>query len=205
MELFLQTSKRAMKRFLQISALSLLMLAFLSFFVAADVMAQGKSHKHHEKDYKHKDKKGGPPDWAPAHGYRRKGGEDDCKHHKCKDHDRDDKWEARRGDDKEWKQREEELKRREEGLKRREEEIKRRERGRVDENKRDDNKRRPEEVLKKRRSGGDDRFEEIKKRRKTEKEEELERRQDEIRRRQEEVSKGTPIKKEPDWTGGTGW
>ena len=194
-----------MKRLSQIFALVLLMLATLSLSDTGLLLAQGKSkkNKHDKNDHSccHKDEyastKGGPPDWAPAHGYRRKH-ECDDKEHKGKDkYDKHDK-------------REEALKRKEEELKRREEALKRREK--VEDDDRDiDKKDRRNGELKKRRTepttpekvGG------IFKRRTSDAEEKAKekviRKKDQEHTRQEEILKRPPVKQEGDWTGGSGW
>lgn len=169
-----------MRKLFQISVLSLLMLATLSFSDSGNIMAQGKSHKQHEKGYKHT--KGGPPDWAPAHGWRRKQGSDNDKRFKHK----------AKKEDKAYKQHDVEYKHKEER-------SKRREKSQFPDSR---EKKRPEGELKKRRESAG----EILKRRSSDAEGKIEQKQEKERRQQEEVQKKTPLgKKEGDWTGGSGW
>ncbi|WP_224996514.1 hypothetical protein [Cesiribacter sp. SM1] len=69
-----------MKKFLKIGVASLFVMAALSFSETSHAQAQRGGHGYHQNDYSHK--KGGPPAWAPAHGYRQK---QDKHHHKHND------------------------------------------------------------------------------------------------------------------------
>lgn len=172
---------------------SLLVLVLLSLPSAGGVLAQGNSHK--DKGFRYE--KGGPPAWAPAHGYRRKGGEDDHdkKKHKAKQHKKDKKW----------KHKEEELKRREQAQKRREEAYKRK---RYPSDKdRDADRKQRQPTLKKRRTNEQEPKKPVSifEKGKAEVEEKIEDIQQKERRQQEEVGKRVPEKKEGDWSSGSGW
>ena len=154
------------------------MLAILSFSESGSVLAQGKNHKQDQTGYKHS--KGGPPDWAPAHGWRRKDGDDNSNKHRHKAN-KEDKAHKHHADEHKGR------------------EAKRREKGKSSENR---DKNRPEGELKKRRESAG----EILKRRNTDAEGKIEQKQEKERRQQEEVQKKAPLgKNEGDWTGGIGW
>ncbi|EMR02707.1 hypothetical protein ADICEAN_02184 [Cesiribacter andamanensis AMV16] len=116
--------------------MALLMLAALSVTDAATAQAQGKKKEAQYAAVAHK--QGGPPAWAPAHGYRRKAA-------------------AHEHDYRRWRSKEEELRHRERELARREEALKRKERklkhGKWDKDREEDSKwgKRSDEATKKRR------------------------------------------------------
>lgn len=157
---------------------------------------QAKEHQTNDRFFSLNSTKADPPDWAPAHGYRRKlegskkGGKQ--KKHKKKDHTYSNKEEA--------------LDRREAELDRREAALRRRKAGR---NRNTDTtaKKRPTEELKKRRTSDStpEKREGVIKRSKSKAEEALEKIKQDERRQQEEVKRTIPGKKQGDWTGGSGW
>lgn len=203
LELSHQTTKEAMKNLVPTLLLSLLMLAALSFSTSGDVLAQGNSHKNKE----FKDKKGGPPAWAPAHGYRSKGGEDDDddKKYKGKNKKKDKHWKHKED---ELEDREEALRRREEALEEKEERLKRAERYPEKNTKKKGGSPGTDVFKKPRTSEPDsspDKPEGLLKRTRTKLEEKIQKKKEEERRQQEENKNKVPAKTEGGWTGGSGW
>ena len=192
-----------MKNLVPTLLLSLLMLAAFSISTSGDVLAQGNSHKNKE----FKDKKGGPPAWAPAHGYRKKGGEDDDNNKKYKGKDKK-KDKHRKHKEEELENREEALKRREEALKEREERLKRAERYPEKNSKKKDRVLGPD-IFKKPRTSEPDNLpkkrDSLFKRKQAELEEKVQKKKEEERRQQEEIKNKVPAKSEGDWSGGSGW
>jgi Cu/Zn superoxide dismutase len=86
--LLLKQTLLNMERLFKIGVATLVVMVTLSFSETSQAQAQHGGHGHYQHEYNHK--KGGPPPWAPAHGYRNKHDKHQHKHNdKKRKHDGD--------------------------------------------------------------------------------------------------------------------